>query len=197
MTEETGFILTSHSRDVRGRCEFRYYGTGTAGPFLLTVRPGEPLFFVRRDCPAGVTRDGRRRPLDLASFDGTPVDGLYFSTLDQYYRARRELREGGAVLFESDVRPEERYLMERHVKGAVTIQGAGNRRRGLREYRNPKLSGGDYRPVFRILSLDIETGRDGLLRRLPCDRPGRGGEAGAHERGGWFGRPGGADLCSR
>jgi len=163
MNEERGFLLTSHSRDVRGRCEFRYYGTGPAGPFLIKVSPGEPLFFVSRDGPVGLTPDCRRVPLDLVSFDGTPVDGLYFDTLDRYYRTRRELRDGGSVLYESDVRPEERYLMERQIKGAVVIRGTGARRRGVTEYQNPRITGGDHRPSLRILSLDIETGRDGTV----------------------------------
>jgi len=73
------------------------------------------------------------------------------------------LKEQHVRLYESDVRAEDRFLMERYIKSAVEIDGEPEITGNLRIFRNPRIRNTDYRPDLKWLSLDIETGQDGTL----------------------------------
>ncbi|MCY4451817.1 MAG: DNA polymerase II [Immundisolibacterales bacterium] len=151
------FLLTRDWRDTPRGLEIVLWACGAAGPVRAVLREQEAICFVPR--PQVSPPSVRRRQVALTALDGRPVDALYF-------RSRRELdgyrdRPGIEVL-ESDVRPADRFLMERFVTGPVTFHGRAQRRPGFLEYLDPKVRPGEMRPDLRIVSLDIETsGLDG------------------------------------
>jgi DNA polymerase-2 len=66
--------------------------------------------------------------------------------------------------FESDVKPSDRFLMERFVTGALRIEGPAERRHGVLRFDNPRVTTADLRVDLSLLALDNETdGRDGPL----------------------------------
>ena len=75
-------------------------------------------------------------------------------------RLEKMLRDSGVTLYEGDIRPPERYLMERFITAPVWVEG---------ETRGPQLVNArmkpnpDYRPPLKWVSLDIETSRHGEL----------------------------------
>ena len=75
-------------------------------------------------------------------------------------RLEKLLRENAITVYEADVRPPERYLMERFITSPVWVEG--DRHNGTlvnaRLKPNP-----DYRPPLKWVSLDIETTRHGEL----------------------------------
>ena len=160
--ESTGeaFLLTRDWRDTPRGLELVLWACGAAGPVRAVLRGQEAVCFVPR--PQASPPAVRRRQVALATLDGRPVDALYF-------RSRREL-EGyrdrpGIEVCESDVRPADRFLMERFVTGPVTFHGRAQHRPRFVEYVDPKVRPGDFRPDLRIVSLDIETsGLDGKDR---------------------------------
>ena len=164
MSINTGFILTAESFDINRKCEFRFYGRGDSGPFLVRITKQKPLFFIKSSCPYEFTHNLERKHLDLSDFSGNPVDAVYFESLDSFFSGKRYLKENNITLYESDLRAEDRFLMERFINGSVLIEGNPEKRGNLSEYINPVLKrGGDYRPDFKTLSLDIETGTDGSI----------------------------------
>ncbi|MDC7225451.1 MAG: DNA polymerase II [Spirochaetales bacterium] len=163
MKETPGFILTAHCLDINGRCELHYYCCAPDGPCKIIVSPHKPVFFINRETPASLTSGIERRPLDMVGFAGSSVDALYFNSLNRYFDTRRNLREGGVKTYESDVRAEDRFLMERFISGGVRIQGEPRNENGLKVFRNPAISPYDYRPALSMLSIDIETGTDGSM----------------------------------
>ncbi len=169
------FLLTSDAADDRGGCELRFHGIGPEGPLLIRIPSHRPVFFIPRDAalPEGISAE--RRPLELTSFDGTPADGLYFITISAYRDGRRRLTEAGVRTWESDVRPEDRFLMERFITGSARVEGSGIKDGHLTIFDNPQFSPSDWRPVLTTLSLDIETGRDGTLYGLAMDISGSAG----------------------
>jgi DNA polymerase-2 len=174
---ETGrdfFILTADAVDRDGHCEFRYRVTGRDGPALLRVA-ARPVFFIPADTelPSGLSAE--RKTLDLVSFDGKRVDGLYFSTLGALAEGRRLLTDAGTRTFESDIRGEDRHLMERFICGSVCVDGTPRVEGGSTVYENPVLRSSDYRPQLTTMSLDIETGRDGTLYSIAMDISGPSG----------------------
>lgn len=75
-------------------------------------------------------------------------------------RMEKLLRENGVTVYEADVRPPERYLMERFITSPVWVDG--EMRNGV--IRNARLKPHpDYRPPLKWVSLDIETTRHGEL----------------------------------
>ena len=151
------FLLTRDWRDTPRGLELVFWATGAQGPVRAVLRGQEAVCFIPRSqsSPPGV----RRRQVALATLAGTPVDALYFRSRREA-EAFRERRE--TEVYESDVRPSDRFLMERFVTGPMVLHGSAERREGFVEYVDPRVRTGDFRPDLRFASLDIETsGLDG------------------------------------
>ena len=151
------FLLTRDWRDTPRGIEIVLWATGAEGPVRTVLRGQEAVCFIPRSqaSPPRV----RRREVALATLAGLPVDALYF-------RSRRELEafreRQGAELHESDVRPSDRFLMERFITGPMVVHGRAERRERFVEYVDPRVRAGDGRPALRSIALDIETsGLDG------------------------------------
>ena len=162
-------MLTSDSLDDSGGCELRFWGITPDGPLLIRIPNHKPLFFIRKDAVLPRDIHAERRELELITFEGEGVDGLYFSTLQAYREGRRRLAEEGIRTWESDVRMEDRFLMERFITGSARVEGRFLPDGKLKISNNPRLSPSDWRPGLTTLSLDIETGQDGRLYSLAMD----------------------------
>ncbi len=170
MATLTGFILTRTSRDAAEGCELEYWVASASGPARALVQRHEPVFFVERE--RGKLIGARREALELSTMPGVPVDGVYFRTLRQMREARESLDRQGVQAFESDVKPEDRYLMERFVRGSCVIEGDVTERQGFREFVNPTIRTGDDTPPFKVVSLDIEThGFEGAIYSIGAASP--------------------------
>jgi len=170
MAAVSAFILTRTARDTAQGCELEYWCASPSGPVRVLVQDHEPVFFLERDL--GKVTGARREPLNLATMPGVPVDGVYFTTLRQMRDARESLDRQGVQAFEADVKPEDRYLMERFVRGACIVEGDLVQRDGYREFVNPALRPSDETPPFKLLSLDIEThGFEGAIYSIGTASP--------------------------
>ena len=165
------FLLTRQWRDGRGGLELTFWGTSESGPVRVQIVDERAVCFVDGDASIEPTQIERRR-LDLRSLEGGAVDGLYFRHQRDLVDARDRLKAAGVRLYESDLKPSERYLMERFVTGAFTVRGEPVRRDGFIEFLNPSLKRSDYRSTFRAISLDIETeGLSGALYSIAVHAP--------------------------
>ena len=159
-----GYILTREKKNISGQTIYIYSGIGECGLFKIEVKGKYPLFFVNRD--SQIPKDlpiKERKNVKLTSFSGINVDALYFNLNSELYTTKNRLKELSIKCYESDINPEERYLMERFIYGSLNITGKGVKKEGITIFRNPELSPSNYKPDFRILSMDIETGRDGSI----------------------------------
>lgn len=119
------------------------------------------MFFVEREAH---TVSGERTAVELCSMDGEPVDAVYFKSQRSLVQERDLLHEQGRRPLEADVKPSDRFLMERFVTGALQLNGPWTQRDGYRHYDNPQVRGGDFLPELRVLSFDVESeGLDGAL----------------------------------
>jgi len=111
--------------------------------------------------PRGVdTKASRRATLPLTSLLGDPVDAVYFRSQRALIDERARIRASRGLLFESDVKPQERFLMERFITGAFSLSGPSEIRHGVLHFDSPSIKSADVRPTLSVVSLDIET--DGL-----------------------------------
>jgi DNA polymerase-2 len=146
-----------------------------AGPVRVRVTDVQPVCFMERtvQLPADATNlVASRKPLDLLTPSGDAVDGLYFRSLRDQQELRRTARDSGVRLFESDIRPAERYLMERFIRAGITIDGPVSHSGGVRTFENPVVKAAELDPKLTTAALDIETdGFDGPVLSIGVHMP--------------------------
>ncbi len=172
-TPQQGFLLTRHWRDTEAGTEVDLWLATDAGPRHLRLPPQTSVAFVpaaQRDTAERVLRGERGwelRALDLQDFRHRPVLGLYCRHYRQMMKLEKRLREHGVDVYEADVRPPDRYLMERFITAPVTFDGEAGADGIVRDVQL-KPDGG-YRPALRLASLDIETTAHGELYSIALE----------------------------
>jgi DNA polymerase-2 len=163
---QEGFILTRHWRDTPNGTEIELWLATDNGPLRVVLPPQESVAFIpaeQADNARALLRDEhnwRLTPLSLNDFHRRPVMGLYCRAHRQLMRFEKLLREGGVTVYEGDVRPPERYLMERFITAPVWVDGEPRGNALVNARLKPSSQ---YRPPLKWVSLDIETTRHGEL----------------------------------
>ena len=161
---QQGFLLTRHWRDTAAGTEVDFWLATDNGPRQVRLAPHPSVAFIpaeQREQAELVLRDEKScelRPLSLSDFHHRPVVGLYCTQYRQLLKLAKRLREYGIDVYESDVRPPERYLMERFITAPVWFNGHGQLK---------PASG--YRPRLTLASLDIETTAHGELYSIALE----------------------------
>lgn len=167
-TSITAFLLTRQWRDVGDGLEIVLWAVSGNGPVRVVVDDQRAVCFIERDTPldAREIHPGRteRKPLALETLEGIPVDGLYFRCQRDLVAARDSLRGRGAILHESDLKPADRFLMERFVHAGFELRGEARQMPGYLEFRNPAIRAAEHRPRLSQASIDVES--DGLSGQL-------------------------------
>ncbi len=123
----------------------------------IVIRGLKAICFVHRNQSLPLPADTERKQRQLEAVDGGAVDALYFPqqrVLNQFKQAHSDQSHN---LFESDIKPHDRYLMERFIHTGFTIDGTAEQHNDHITYYNPKLTPAPVQPRLRIASLDIET----------------------------------------
>ncbi len=102
----------------------------------------------------------------MKNLDGTWVEKIECKTQGELKLRKKEFEDKGLRTFEADIRPLERFLMDRDIFAQVTISGESFIKDGLVCFLNPKIEKGHHYPNCKIMSFDIETGKDGRLYSL-------------------------------
>ncbi len=162
-----GFLLTRHWRDTPAGTELEFWLATDEGPRRVQLPLQTSVAFVPEEQreQAEAVLQGQRgfelRPLALTDFQHRPVLGLYCSQYKQLLKLARRLREHGIDVYESDIRPPERYLMERFITAPVQFGGDP----GAIQLRPAP----GYRPALKLASLDIETTAHGDLYSIAIE----------------------------
>ncbi|MAG67395.1 MAG: DNA polymerase II [Pseudomonadales bacterium] len=168
-----GFILTRHWRDAPEGTEVSFWLATDAGARQLRVPHQDSVAFIpeeQRPLAEALLRrerDVELRSLALYDFRHRPVMGLYSRSYRRLLDCARLLREAGVDVYESDIRPPERYLMERFITAPVSFSDAsGGDGASIDAQLKPAP---DYRPKLRLVSLDIETTARGELYSIALE----------------------------
>lgn len=171
MTEiQPGFVLTRHNLDkVSGQAIALWLAT-PAGPARLLIENEETVFFITtEDLPAAkqvlrlFEHRYRAAQLQLKTFGQKPVAGLYFSSQRDSFDARVLLETANINCFETDIRPPDRYLMERFCYGSIEFTGNRNPSSPFPDYCHVRIRPSAWKPSFKVISLDIECSMQGEL----------------------------------
>lgn len=173
--KKQGFLLTRHWRDTATGTEVSFWLATDEGPFHIRLAPQPSVAFMpveQREQAEAVLRGERSielRPLSLSDFHRRPVLGIYCRQYRQLLGLEKRLRENGVDVYEADVRPPERYLMERFITAPVWFSGQSSPGKdGLLLDAQIKPAPG-YRPHLRLVSLDIETSPNGELYSIALE----------------------------
>jgi DNA polymerase-2 len=170
-----GFLLTRHWRDQDAGVELEFWLATGDGPRRVRVPGQHAVAFIpleQREQAEFVLRGERGcelKELALTDFRHRPVLGLYCRHYRKLLALEKRLRQHGVDVYEADVRPPERYLMERFISAPVLFAGTpadGDAQLLLDGQLKPD---GDYRPAIRTVSLDIETTMQGELRSIALE----------------------------
>jgi DNA polymerase-2 len=170
-----GFLLTRHWRDTDAGVDVEFWLATPQGARRVRLAPQPAIAFIPRE--QGDTarlllqreRGAELRELDLCDFHHRPVLGLYCRQYRHLLRLEKRLREHGVDVYEADIRPPERYLMERFITAPVSFAGTPDPQDPqlfVDAYLKPVQ---DYRPLLTTVSLDIETTMQGELRSIALE----------------------------
>jgi len=175
-TELRGFLLTRHWRDLPDGTEIEYWLATDEGPkkVLLTQQTSvaflPALHRAAAQAPLASLQGLEVRELGLKTFDQEPVLGVYARRFRDLGKLARALQPLGIPLYEADVRPHDRYLMERFITAGVLVEGGRREGSTIIDGRLKPASG--WRPVLKVVSLDIETSATEELYSIALDGAG-------------------------
>jgi DNA polymerase-2 len=170
---QQGFVLTRHWRDTPAGTEVSFWLATDQGPRLVRLPVQTSVMFIPEahrkplDWLLKGEREIELRPLQLCDFHHRPVLGLYTRQHRQAMDLEKRLRAAGVDVYEGDVRPPERYMMERFITAPVWFGGTPDATGVLSDAQMKPAP--DYRPPLKLVSLDIETTAKGDLYSIALE----------------------------
>ncbi len=162
----SGFLLTRQWRaEAEGMLLNLWFST-PEGACQVEISGQESVLFVAAEQQAqverclGRLRGWRQQAVALKNFHNRPLNAVYCR---HYHLARdiqQRLAQSGIDCWEADIRPPERFLMERFITASVELAIEVECFSPTNCYRDLPMRPANYRPSLRSLSLDIETSMD-------------------------------------
>ena len=131
LDNQRGFLLTRSANDRNNNIEITLWLKTPQGPVQLIIDNERAVFFVEVDdvnhASDILLKQGIKvaeiKPLTLKTFNQVQVAAVYFLTLKAFYQAREALKQRGVKCYEDDIRPDDRFLMERFITADITYAG--------------------------------------------------------------------------
>ena len=157
------FLLTRQWQESPSGNRLVFWFTSTRGPLRLVLEQQESVAFFPtaqesrlRNLLADLS-NWRVGTTSLADFAGNPVSAIYFKSQRQLFAARDRLSNKQFHLLEADIKPTDRFLMERFLNSAARVQGRVKGAAGYLDIEQARLTPVQVRPNLKAVSLDIET----------------------------------------
>jgi len=168
-TSVEGFILSTHWRDTPSGVVIELWLATASLPLCVTIDAQRSVcFFLARDL-AAITDIIRSHPsatiknVELKHFSGQPVQALYCLNQKQLRAIKARCQQNSINLWEDNIKPVDRYLMERFVTAGVCISADKHQYSVQQKFSRviaQNVVSSSYKPSFSVMSLDIETSMD-------------------------------------
>lgn len=130
-TPTRGFLLTRSARDRNNHIEICLWLKTPTGPVQLIINNERAVFFVEQTVVQQALNVlsqqaivlSEVKPVALKAFNQANMSALYFSTLREFYQAREALKHHQIKCYEDDIRPDDRFLMERFITADIVFAG--------------------------------------------------------------------------
>ena len=176
------FLLTSQWYDTDGETQLVFWWSTPSGP-VRTVVQQPCVCFIPSDDLAQAKKVVKAlgwpvtfKPVNMRFFNGRAAAACYLPST-YLYRWRDALRDQNIPVRELDIRPTDRYLMERFVAGGAELYPGNSEHHG--QWQDAQLNNirpARQAPQLRALSVDIETsfprtGQPDRLFSIGCYAP--------------------------
>lgn len=170
---KNGFLLTRQVQDKRTGLEIILWLKTDTGPVKLEIKNELAIFFVELES-LGMARSvlndqkitlEKYKILSLKTFSHRGVAALYFTSMKSFYRARDALKYHHIKCYEDDIRPDDRFLMERYITADIDYFGSYQLCDGYQLTNKVKCKRAeiDHKHSLTMLSIDIECSMQGEL----------------------------------
>ncbi|QFU22054.1 DNA polymerase II [Shewanella eurypsychrophilus] len=177
----SGRILTRQLVNHSGELSFHYYIKTQSGPVLVKVPQGEYVCFCSTEQlsqlePHLRLLKVRVQQLALKSFANEPVSAIYCRSSQSFRQLTRTATDLDVRLFETDIRPEHRFLIERFIaldvefigEYGLNIPNAGQPKSvssmtNLAVFNATRARKSDIDVNLKAISLDFECSMSGVL----------------------------------
>jgi len=128
IASQQGFLLTSRWYEGEHTTELEFWFASQAGPLCVCIEQPSVCFIPAKDQEKAIRlarAEGLEltyRSVELQSFSLQPLVACYLRQQD-IYRFNYLLSDWDIQVWEYDLRPTDRYLMERFIRGGAEIQG--------------------------------------------------------------------------
>lgn len=176
------FLLTSQWFDHDGETQLVFWWSTPSGP-VRTVVQQPCVCFIPADDLAQAEKVVKAlgwpvtfKPVNMRFFNGRAAAACYLPST-YLYRWRDALRDQHIPVRELDIRPTDRYLMERFVAGGAELYPVNSQHHGSwQDVQSANIRPARQAPQLRALSVDIETsfprtGQPDRLFSIGCYAP--------------------------
>ncbi len=170
---QNGFLLTRQVQDKRTGLEITLWLKTESGAAKLEITNELAVFFVelsQLETAKSILVDQRisvekHQILSLKTFTHRDVAALYFSSMRSFYRARDALKSQNIKCYEDDIRPDDRFLMERHITADIDYLGNHQLCGDYQLTQQARCKGAAVKQhhSLTMLSIDIECSMQGEL----------------------------------
>ena len=127
---ESGFLLTRRQYDRSGACCFELWVKNNSGVKQILIEGERPVCFARSDDAAILAElftinkiAVQFSELPLQSFQEESMNAMYLRSLKDYQAIKKLAEVQRIELFEHDIKPVDRFLMERFIQGGISYTG--------------------------------------------------------------------------
>ncbi|MDC2891003.1 hypothetical protein [Psychrosphaera algicola] len=167
-----GSLLTRNQYDRDGRCIFELWIKSNEANIQLIITDERPVCFATlQNVKLLQTTSTALYPsieitqVKLKTFADEDVYAIYVNSLSEFYQLRKSATQQSIELLEADVKPVDRYLMERFIQLGVTFTGVEVSSKGnYQRFEQVKVkSSREAFPMLKAMSIDIECDENGYL----------------------------------
>ncbi|TYK64572.1 DNA polymerase II [Colwellia echini] len=175
----SGFLLTRQVQDKHDAILITLWLKSEVGPVKLEIHNELAIFFIElthREKAKQLLIDqktslAKEQIVSLKTFKQNPVAAFYFSNLRSFYRAREILKLNNIKCYEDDIRPDDRFLMERHITANIDYISQQHKIKVLvdnqyqlaQQVKCKRAAQGAVNQHLSMLSIDIECSMQGEL----------------------------------
>jgi DNA polymerase-2 len=165
LSSEQGFLLTSRWYEGAQTTELEFWFASPIGPLCVCIEQPSVCFIPITEIEKaqrlahGEGIELTTRSVQLYAFNQQPLIACYLRQQD-IYRFNYLLNDWDIPVWEYDLRPTDRYLMERFIRGGAIIDGHWQDKDGYllcQQGRMKPSEGGVNIAALTMLSVDIET----------------------------------------
>lgn len=159
-----GFIVYATYDVIDEKTIVYLYGRLENDGSFVTVNSLEPYFYLEQEeakqnkhylskCNVEETK--------RVTFGNKSVVKITHPSYTELTKIASVLHQKKLTTYEADIKPHMRFLMDKDLKGSISIQGEyTSSERVNRVYQDPIIKKSEFTPELRVLSLDIESNKD-------------------------------------